>query len=123
MHWKLRSTTLTPHGIPLLMGIVNVTPDSFSDGGRFFEPVAAVEHGLRLAAEGADILDIGGQSTRPGAIQIEAEEELRRVLPVGCGIVSANNSSDFHRYFKRRGGCGVSRSRRRSYKRCHGTGR
>ena len=64
------------------MGVVNVTPDSFSDGGRFFAPEAAVEHGLRLAADGADILDIGGQSTRPGAEPVAAEEELRRVLPV-----------------------------------------
>jgi dihydropteroate synthase len=64
------------------MGIVNVTPDSFSDGGRFFDPAAAVEHGLRLAADGADILDIGGQSTRPGATPVDAAEELRRVLPV-----------------------------------------
>jgi dihydropteroate synthase len=64
------------------MGVVNVTPDSFSDGGRFFAPVAAIEHGLRLAAEGADILDIGGQSTRPGATPVDVEEELRRVLPV-----------------------------------------
>ena len=64
------------------MGVVNVTPDSFSDGGRFFEPAAAVEHGLRLAAEGADVLDVGGQSTRPGAAPVAAEEELRRVLPV-----------------------------------------
>lgn len=64
------------------MGIVNVTPDSFSDGGRFLDPAAAIHHGLRLAAEGADILDVGGESTRPGAAPITAEEELRRVLPV-----------------------------------------
>jgi dihydropteroate synthase len=68
--------------LPLLMGVVNVTPDSFSDGGRFFDPQAAVEHGLRLAAEGADLLDIGGESTRPGAEPVDADEELRRVLPV-----------------------------------------
>ena len=65
--WRLRTKTLAPARIPLLMGVVNVTPDSFSDGGRYFSPEAAVEHGLRLAAEGADMLDIGGQSTRPGA--------------------------------------------------------
>lgn len=64
------------------MGVVNVTPDSFSDGGRFYVPEAAVEHGLRLAAEGADLLDVGGQSTRPGSAPVDAEEELRRVLPV-----------------------------------------
>lgn len=64
------------------MGIVNVTPDSFSDGGRFFDSAAAVEQGLRLAAEGADLLDIGGESTRPHATPVAVEEELRRVLPV-----------------------------------------
>ncbi len=80
--WRLRTKTLAAGRIPRLMGVVNVTPDSFSDGGRFFEPAAAVEHGLRLAAEGADVLDVGGKSTRPGAAPIAAEEELRRVLPV-----------------------------------------
>ncbi len=64
------------------MGVVNVTPDSFSDGGRFLDADAAVEHGLRLTAEGADILDIGGESTRPGAAPVGADEELRRVVPV-----------------------------------------
>jgi dihydropteroate synthase len=65
-----------------LMGVVNVTPDSFSDGGRFLEPDAAVAHGARLAEEGAVILDVGGESTRPGADPVPAEEELRRVVPV-----------------------------------------
>ncbi|MEN9206811.1 MAG: dihydropteroate synthase [Gloeomargarita sp. GMQP_bins_120] len=65
-----------------LMGIVNVTPDSFSDGGDYFAPELAIAHGQRLVAEGADILDIGGQSTRPGAEIIPLEEELRRVIPV-----------------------------------------
>ena len=64
------------------MGIVNVTPDSFSDGGQFFDSIRAVEHGLKLIAEGADILDIGGESTRPGATPVSEEEELRRVVPV-----------------------------------------
>ena len=64
------------------MGIINVTPDSFSDGGRFFDPQAAIEHGLRLAAEGVDLLDVGGQSTRPYSAAVEPEEELRRVMPV-----------------------------------------
>lgn len=67
---------------PLVMGIVNVTPDSFSDGGRFAAPEAAVAHGLRLAADGADLLDVGGESTRPGSEPVDAAEELRRVLPV-----------------------------------------
>ena len=66
----------------LIAGIVNVTPDSFSDGGKFFDTQAAVEHGLKLAAEGADILDIGGESTRPRATPVLEAEELRRVIPV-----------------------------------------
>ena len=67
---------------PLVMGVINVTPDSFSDGGRFPEPAAAAEHGLRLAAEGADILDVGGESTRPYSAPVDVDEELRRVMPV-----------------------------------------
>lgn len=67
---------------PLLMGVVNVTPDSFSDGGRWLEPDAAVAHGRDLLADGADILDIGGESTRPGATRPLVEEELGRVIPV-----------------------------------------
>jgi dihydropteroate synthase len=64
------------------MGVVNVTPDSFSDGGEWFEPAAAISHGLELMAEGADLLDVGGESTRPGAVRPEPAEELRRVIPV-----------------------------------------
>lgn len=64
------------------MGIVNVTPDSFSDGGKFFDAKTAVEHGLELAAQGAEILDVGGESTRPGAEPVSEPEELRRVIPV-----------------------------------------
>jgi dihydropteroate synthase len=73
---------------PLVMGIVNVTPDSFSDGGRFAATDAAIEHGLRLAAEGADLLDIGGESSRPGSKSVPLEEELARVVPVVRGLVS-----------------------------------
>jgi dihydropteroate synthase len=69
-----------------LMGVLNVTPDSFSDGGRFLDADAAVEHGLELHAEGADILDLGGESTRPGAEPVEATEEIARVLPVIEGL-------------------------------------
>ena len=68
--------------MPRVMGIVNVTPDSFSDGGAHFDADAAIAHGLKLAEEGADLLDIGGESTRPGAQEISVEEELRRVIPV-----------------------------------------
>ena len=71
------------------MGVVNVTPDSFSDGGRFFDCQAAIRHGLDLEAEGAAILDIGGESTRPGADPVSASEELRRVLPVIEGLIAA----------------------------------
>jgi dihydropteroate synthase len=67
---------------PVVMGVVNVTPDSFSDGGRFLAAEAAVAHGLRLLEEGAAILDVGGESTRPGAAPVGVEEELRRVVPV-----------------------------------------
>jgi dihydropteroate synthase len=77
----------------LLMGVVNVTPDSFSDGGRFLEPSAAVAHGVRLAAEGAAILDVGGESTRPGAAPVGPEEELRRVVPVVEGLAAAGTGS------------------------------
>jgi dihydropteroate synthase len=66
----------------LIMGVLNVTPDSFSDGGKFFDAENAVDHGLRMAAEGAHIVDVGGESTRPAAEAITAEEELRRVIPV-----------------------------------------
>ncbi len=72
-----------------IMGVVNVTPDSFSDGGLFLDPKAAVAHGLELAAEGADVLDVGGESTRPGAEPVAADEELRRVLPVIEGLTAA----------------------------------
>ncbi len=73
---------LPDRGRCLVMGVVNVTPDSFSDGGAWFDPERAVEHGLRLVDEGADIVDVGGESTRPGAQRVTAEEELRRVVPV-----------------------------------------
>jgi dihydropteroate synthase len=71
------------------MGVVNVTPDSFSDGGRWFGADAAIQHGLELIAEGADIIDVGGESTRPGAQRIPADEELRRVKPVITELVKA----------------------------------
>jgi len=67
---------------PCLMGILNVTPDSFSDGGRYYDQQRAIEHGLNLATQGADIIDVGGESTRPGSQPVDTDEELRRVLPV-----------------------------------------
>jgi dihydropteroate synthase len=72
------------------MGVVNVTPDSFSDGGLFMDPELAVAHGRELIAQGADILDVGGESTRPGAQPVDAEEELRRVTPVVAGLAQAS---------------------------------
>lgn len=80
--WRLRTRTLACGERPLLMGIVNVTPDSFSDGGRFIETQAAVDQALRLVEDGADLVDIGGESTRPYSQAVAADEERRRVLPV-----------------------------------------
>jgi dihydropteroate synthase len=79
---RARQFTFTFPRPALVMGVVNVTPDSFSDGGKFFDPAAAVQHALELIAEGADIIDIGGESTRPQARPVSQAEELRRVLPV-----------------------------------------
>ena len=76
-------------GRTLVIGVVNVTPDSFSDGGEFLDPAVAVAHGLELLAEGADIIDVGGESTRPGAIRPEVSEELRRVVPVVGELAAA----------------------------------
>ena len=86
LRWVLRTRTLQFGTLPRLMGIVNVTPDSFSDGGRFFEPSAAIDHALELVAQGADIIDIGGESTRPYSTPVPADEELRRVMPVIAGL-------------------------------------
>ena len=76
---------------PLIVGIVNVTPDSFSDGGQFASAQAAIDHGLRLVEDGADILDVGGESTRPGAVMVSVEEEKRRVLSVIAALASAGH--------------------------------
>ncbi|MEV2245070.1 dihydropteroate synthase [Streptomyces sp. NPDC049970] len=83
----------TVRGLPewdrcAVMGVVNVTPDSFSDGGHWFDTTAAIKHGLELAAEGADLIDVGGESTRPGASRVDEAEELRRVIPVVRGLAS-----------------------------------
>jgi dihydropteroate synthase len=80
--WKIGDRIFDLSRQGLIMGVLNVTPDSFSDSGNFFNPENAVEHGLRIAAEGAHIVDIGGESTRPGAEAVAAGEELRRVIPV-----------------------------------------
>ncbi|MFJ2650252.1 dihydropteroate synthase [Streptomyces sp. NPDC087420] len=83
----------TVEGLPqwdrcAVMGVVNVTPDSFSDGGRWFDTTAAVKRGLDLVAAGADLVDVGGESTRPGATRVDEDEELRRVVPVVRGLAS-----------------------------------
>lgn len=80
--WRLRTRVVALERRPRLMGVVNVTPDSFSDGGCFMDPMAAVDHALRLVDAGADLVDVGGESTRPGAAPVGADEELRRVVPV-----------------------------------------
>jgi dihydropteroate synthase len=87
-------TSVGPPGLPradrcLVMGVVNVTPDSFSDGGRWFGPDAAIKHGLDLVAQGADLVDVGGESTRPGAQRVSEKEELRRIGPVVTELVKA----------------------------------
>lgn len=90
--WRIREINhdLTQRG--MIMGIVNVTPDSFSDGGRFLDTGRAVEHALNLIEEGADILDIGGESTRPGAEPVSEAEEIRRVIPVIRALRSASKT-------------------------------
>ena len=80
--WRLRTRTITFGRRPRIMGIVNVTPDSFSDGGKFIEVDSAVEHAMQLVEDGADILDIGGESTRPYSDPVSEEQELHRVIPV-----------------------------------------
>ncbi len=82
MRWTARKHTFNFPRKTLIMGIVNVTPDSFSDGGLFFNTNRAIDHALKLVDEGADILDIGGESTRPGAASVSVKEELNRVIPV-----------------------------------------
>ncbi len=88
MVWTFGHHSIAFGARPLVMGIVNVTPDSFSDGGRHATTDAAIEHALRLAAEGADFLDVGGESSRPGATAVALDEELARVVPVVRGLAA-----------------------------------
>ncbi|WP_435300630.1 dihydropteroate synthase [Timonella sp. A28] len=88
MHPAPLPLSLTTIDRTLIMGVVNVTPDSFSDGGNWFSHEAAVQHGLLLREQGADILDVGGESTRPGAPRVDEDEELRRVIPVITELAS-----------------------------------
>jgi dihydropteroate synthase len=80
--WDLRTRSLTTADHTLVMGVLNVTPDSFSDGGRWIEPATAIDRGRELAALGADVIDVGGESTRPGSDPVDAADELARVIPV-----------------------------------------
>ena len=80
--WKIGDKIVDLSKRGMIMGVLNVTPDSFSEGGEFFEQDAAIERGIQIAADGADIIDIGGESTRPGAESVSVEEELKRVIPV-----------------------------------------
>ena len=80
--WTLRTKSLSFDALPVIMGIVNVTPDSFSDGGKFYDSQAAIDHALQLVADGAGILDIGGESTRPYSNPVTPRDELARVIPV-----------------------------------------
>jgi dihydropteroate synthase len=82
LEWRCRERTLVIGRRPLIMGVLNVTPDSFYDGGRYFSPARAIAHARQMMEEGSDILDVGGESSRPGAEPVPLEEELRRVLPV-----------------------------------------
>jgi dihydropteroate synthase len=92
--WLVRGRTIDLAARPLVMGIVNVTPDSFSDGGKFARPEQAIPHALALLEQGADILDIGGESTRPGSLPVPPDEELARVLPVVEGLVATGRLGD-----------------------------
>src|SRR2546428_7795839 len=80
--WKFGDEVVDLSKRGMIMGVLNVTPDSFSDGGEFFEPDAALARGVQIASEGADIIDVGGESTRPGTEPVSVKEELRRVIPV-----------------------------------------
>ena len=81
-----------------VVGVLNVTPDSFSDGGRYIDVAAAIDHGVQLHADGADVVDVGGESTRPGAMRIDADEERRRVLPVLRGLAAAGVTTSIDTY-------------------------
>ncbi|MGH2677630.1 MAG: dihydropteroate synthase [Actinomycetota bacterium] len=88
IQWRVGPRTLVGGPRTLVMGVLNVTPDSFSDGGRFLDHERAVEHGLRMVDEGADLLDVGGESTRPGSDSVSVDEEVGRVLPVVKRLVA-----------------------------------
>ncbi len=90
MIWRIRGRDHDLSRRGWILGVLNVTPDSFSDGGQYFSPEAAIRHGLHMASEGAAVLDVGGESTKPGAFPVPAEEELERVIPVIRGLRATN---------------------------------
>ena len=92
--WRCRDHAFELGARTLVMGVLNVTPDSFSDGGVFADAADAVAHGARMADDGADIVDVGGESTRPGAAPIAVDEELQRVLPVIEGLHASRPTRD-----------------------------
>ena len=89
VEWRVRDRVLSTADRTLIMGVVNVTPDSFSDGGHFLGSDRAISHGKKLYADGADLVDVGGESTRPGAEAVSGSEEIRRIVPVIAGLVAA----------------------------------
>ena len=112
MIWKAANKTLDLSTGPKVMGILNVTPDSFSDGGKFNSAQVAIDHALRMEDQGAAIIDIGGESTRPGAEPVDREEEIRRVVPVVKAlaertsvILSIDTTKSGGSLFKSRGTC------------------
>lgn len=89
--WRVGDQVLSLGQFPLIMGIVNATPDSFSDGGEYLDPQRAIEHAMTLVHQGADIIDVGGESTRPGSQPVPAPEQLRRVIPVIAGLAEQSD--------------------------------
>jgi dihydropteroate synthase len=96
--WQLRHASLNWEKRPLLMGIVNLTPDSFADGGRYVNPDKAVAHAMQLVTEGADIIDLGAESSRPGAEPVSIGVEIERLLPVVTGIRESERYPHQYRY-------------------------
>src|SRR3954470_24367302 len=88
--WNIADQTYDLSARAMIMGVVNVTPDSFSDGGQFFDETVASDHAMRLISEGADIIDVGGESTRPGAEGVTTEQEMQRVLPIIKKLAAAH---------------------------------
>ena len=117
--WKVGENVIDLTNRALLMGVLNVTPDSFSDGGEFFATEAAVKHGIAMAEGGADIIDVGGESTRPGATPVPPNDEMERVLPVDRATGAGDSGSPLDRYLKGRGRAERDREGRGHHQRRH----